>query len=143
MPIFGQKNVNPVKYHILWANFFKYNIQNPLLSRSYLVKNNVNSVKTTVYYGPKKSIGIPFFSILNKKMTALMPIFCPKNDKFLNNPLLSCPYFVKKTYILSKTRLHVIFFQNFHEKCLPVMSIFGPKMSILSKLNYIMGQKSQ
>ena len=41
-------------------------------------KKNVNSVKTTLYYGPKKSIGCPFFPISHEKITALMSIFCQK-----------------------------------------------------------------
>ena len=94
-----------------------------------LGQKNVISVKTTLYYGKKKSVGCSFFQKrpFPKKQTALMPIFCPKNVyslkntvltcnfffKFvMKNPLLSCPYLVKKT-------------------------------SILTKLYYIMGQKSQ
>ena len=79
--------------------------------------------------GKKSQQGALFFQKrpFPKKQTALMPIFCPKNVyslkntvltcnfffKFvMKNPLLSCPYLVKKT-------------------------------SILTKLYYIMGQKSQ
>ena len=77
-------------------------------------KKNVNSVKTTLYFGPKKSIGCSFFPIFHEK------------------PLLSCPYFVKNVhsrktnsslfYILSKTSAllktkcsHVIFFIFLHK----------------------------
>ena len=57
-----------------------------------------------------------------------MPIFCQKNAKCLKNTLFSCPCFVKKTSILSKTRCsHVIFFKFFMEKSLPVMPIFSQK----------------
>ena len=57
-----------------------------------------------------------------------MPIFCQKNAKCLKNTLFSCPCFVKKTSILSKTRCsHVIFFKFFMEKSLPVMPMFSQK----------------
>ena len=75
-------------------------------------QKNVNSVKTTLYYGPKKSIGCPFFPIFHEKITAA--IFCQKKVHSLKNTLLLCPYFVKKTSILSKTQCsHVIFFKFF------------------------------
>ena len=104
---------------------------------------NVNSVKTAVYYEPKKSIGCPFFRFLTKKS------------------LLSCLYFFKKTSIFSKifcSHVHILLknvhflkntvlpchlFQIFHGKSLPVKPIFGQKTSFLSTLHYIMGQKSQ
>ena len=38
-----------------YVNFSKNFIKNPLLSCPYLIKN-VNSIKTTLYYEPKKSI---------------------------------------------------------------------------------------
>ena len=90
-------------------------------------QKNVNSAKTTLYYGPTKSIGCPFFPIFHEKIPALMTIFCQKNVHSLKNKLLSCLYFVKKS-ILSKTlRSHVIFFSNFSWKTPAVMPIFGQK----------------
>ena len=96
--------------------FFQIFMKNPLLSCPYLVQKKVTSVKTTLQYKPKKSKGCPFFfpRFFTKKISALMPIFCPKNVHSLQNsgalisffqflyqkPLLSCPYLVKKTSIL-------------------------------------------
>ena len=79
-------------------------------------QKNINSVKPTPYYGPKKSIECPFFPISHEKITALMSIFCQKRP-FCKNKQLSCPYFVRKTSTLLKTKCsHVIFFIFFHEK---------------------------
>ena len=58
-------------------------------------QKNVNSVKTTLYYGPKKSTGCPFFPISHEKITgschffqvfyekppAVKPIYGQKNFK--------------------------------------------------------------
>ena len=84
-----------------------------MLSRSFWSRN-INSVKTTVYYRPKKSRCHVFSSIFHEKITALMPIFCQKN--FLSPKKLTTvlPYFVKKPSIPSKTQCsNVIFFQIF------------------------------
>ena len=105
-----------------------------------MVKNNVNFIKTTVYYGPKKEIGnrIPFVRIFNDKISALVPIFCQKNIKSLKNTLLSCPCFIKQASILSKTRCSHVIFSNFSLKSLPVRPIFGKKNvnSVKTKLYY-------
>ena len=78
-------------------------------------QKNVNSVKTTLYYGPKKSIGCPFFPISHEKNTAFMSIFCQKRS-FSKIKQLSCLYFVKKTSTLLKTKCsHVIFFIFLHK----------------------------
>ena len=78
-------------------------------------QKNVNSVKTTLYYGPKKSIGCLFFPISHEKITALMSIICQKRP-FSKTKYLSCLYFVKKTSTLLKTKCsHVIFFNFFHK----------------------------
>jgi len=83
MPIFSKKTLNFQKQGAL-ITFFKIFHEKPLLSCPYLVKN-VNFVKTTQYYGPKKLLGCPFFPIFTKKS------------------MLSCPYFVKKPSILLET----------------------------------------
>ena len=82
------------------------------------------------------SNGCTFLSMFNGKI-ALLFIFCSKNVHSLTNTLLSYPYFVVKSCILSKTLYsHVIFFQLLHEKPPAVMPIFDQKKSILSKLHY-------
>ena len=71
-----------------------------------------------------------------------MPIFCPLSK----NTLLSFPYFVKKCHIFKNAVASYIFFQILHEKTpravIPIFHIWS-KNTILSKLLYIMGQKSQ
>ena len=56
--------------------FFKFFMKNSCC-RAHDWSKNVNSVKTTLYSGPKKSIWCPFFLFLTK-ITALMSIFCQK-----------------------------------------------------------------
>ena len=46
---------------------------------------NVHSVKITSYYGRKRSIGCPFFSICLEKITALIPLFCQQKVHSLKN----------------------------------------------------------
>ena len=102
-------------------------------------QKNVNSVKTTLYYGPKKSTGCPFFPILHEKINALMPIFCQKNVHSLKNHAALIPIFCQKNFNpLKNTVLSCIFFQIFHEKPPAVMPIFGQKNvnSVKTKLYY-------
>ena len=73
-------------------------------------QKNVNSVKTTPYYGPKESIGCTFFwffmrkshSVENSK-TSILSKHCALMSFFfkflMKNPLLWSPYMVKKHQI--------------------------------------------
>ena len=79
IPIFYPKIVHSLKNTVLSCHFFNFFMKNHLLSCPYLVKN-VNSVRTTLQDGPKKSIGCPFFPIFHEKITTLMPTFCQKTS---------------------------------------------------------------
>ena len=57
---FFQKDCVPMSF------FSNMSWKNPLLSCPYLVKKNVNFIKTTLYYWPKKSIGWPFSSYFSQ-----------------------------------------------------------------------------
>ena len=103
---------------------------------------NFNYVTTTLYYGPKKLIGCPLFSIYMKKSLLSCPYFAKKNAHSLKNTLLSRPYFSKiGTTTISKTQSHVIF-SKFSVK-IPMLSYpyLFKKTYILSKLHYIVGFK--
>ena len=79
-PLFSKKTR---RYHVFSLEFFIKN-RNTVMPKS--GQKNVNSVKTILSYGPKKSKWCPFFPILNEKATLFMPIFCWKNvhwDLFL------------------------------------------------------------
>ena len=67
MPIFCQKNVHSLKKRYSHLIFFNFFYEKPLLSCTYLIKIIVNSVNTTLYHGPKKSIRCSFFPIFHKK----------------------------------------------------------------------------
>ena len=94
-------------------------------------QQHVNSVKTTLYYGPKNSIECPFFPISHEKITTLMPIFC-KNVHSLKT---HSSHYVNS---LKNTVLSRHFFQKFLYKPNTLMPIFGQKTSILLKLHYFM-----
>ena len=143
MPIFCQKKVHSLENTMLSCNLFQFFLEKPLLLCPYLVK--MTSILSKLHYiMDKKSIGCPFADFVwrkkncshanilsekcqfSKKHDALMPIFCQKIAHSLNNKLL-----------------HVIFFKIFMKKPLPSCPSLVQKTSILSKLDYIMGQKSQ
>ena len=125
MPIFEQNYVKSVKTLGARAIFFKiFNEKTP--SFIHMVgQKNVNSVKTTLFYGPKKSIGSPYFPTFHEKKYCSHAHILSKNVHSLKNTVLSC-----------------IFFQIFHEKPLLSCTYLVKITSILLKLHYIMGQKS-
>ena len=77
IPILVKKRPFSQKHGALMCFFFfKFFMKNSCC-RAHDWSKNVNSVKTTLYSGPKKSIWCPFFLFLTK-ITALMSIFCQK-----------------------------------------------------------------
>ena len=107
IPIFCQSNVHSknkllsypyiikkrqfFQKHGALTSLFLFFMKNPQLSYPYLVKKKVNSVRTTTYYGPKKSIGCHFSPIFHEKIARLMPIFCKKKGLLSKSIPLSCP----------------------------------------------------
>ena len=75
-----------------------------------------------------------------KVHSALIPKFCEKNVNSLKITMLSCPYFLKKTSILSKKLCFTVTFFRFFLK-FPLCHAHIWSESILSKLQYSMGQK--
>ena len=127
--------------HDIVSKFF---MKNPLLSCLHIFsQKNVCSVKTTLYYyhGSKKSIRCPFFPIFHEN--ARMPMYCRKNVHSLKNTMLSFPYFVKKTFILSKTRCSPVFFFDIIMKN-PLLSCpyFVKKRQICQKYNILWAKKA-
>ena len=73
-----------------------------------------------------------------------MHIFCEKIVHSLKNNLFLCPYYVKKTSILTKTNCsHIIFIKIFIKNSLRSCQYFVKKTSILSKLITHYDQKSE
>ena len=129
--IYMSKNAHSLKGTMLSSHFFN---EKPLLLCPYLLKN-VNSVKTTVYYGPKKSIGYPFFQFLTKKYL-LLCLYFVKKRLFSKKRWADAYIYVNKTPFLSKYNSRVIGFGIFMKNpC--CHALFGQKTSILSKLRYI------
>ena len=98
-PLFVKKRQFSQKHGSLMSFFSNISWKTPAVMPM-LGQQNVNSVNTTKYYGPKKSIGRPFFS---KTSTIKNTVLSRHLFKFFHEkPLLSCPYLVKITSILSK-----------------------------------------
>ena len=89
MPIFCRKNV-----HSLKNTLFSFHEKPPAVKPN--GQKSHKSVKTTLYYGPKKSKGYPFFPIFHEKMTARMTIFCQKKYSFSKKHTAIIPIFVQK-----------------------------------------------
>ena len=116
MPIFCQKNVSSLKNIALMSFFFKFLMKN-LYQHAHNWSKNANSVKNILYYGPKDSIGCPFFlSIFHEKIDALMPIYCQKNRPFCEKHVALMPIFCQKKVHSLKTRFSHVIFQFFYEK---------------------------
>ena len=94
-----------------------------------------NSAKTTLYNGPKMSLGCPFFQLLTKKSRLSCQL--SKNVQYLKK---HCSYvhILSRNVICMIKVLSCLFFQNLNDNSPAVMPIFGQKSSILSKLQYIM-----
>ena len=136
MPIFYQKNVYSLKNTLLsypyqskkrpfsqkqsalMCFFFKIFMKNSCC-RAHDWSKNVNSVKTTLYFGSKESIGCPFFLFLTKKLLLLCPYFVKKRP-FSKKKQLSSPRFLKKTSTFLKTQCSHVFFFIFHKH--PILS---------------------
>ena len=117
-------------------------MKNPRLSSPYLVKQTSILSKLRYIMG-QKSQQDAFFSIFLRKKNSSSDanIFSKSVDTFSKNTLLVCPYFVNKR-VFSQIYMY-FFFSICFTKTPSLMPIFGKKTSILSKLHYIIGQKSQ
>ena len=78
-PICCQKKIPFSQKQCALMSFLQIFIERPPAVKALFGQKNVNFVKTTVYYEPKKSIGCHFFPIFHEKITTLMLIFCNKN----------------------------------------------------------------
>ena len=109
MPIFCRKSVHLLKNTVLPCHLLQIFHEKTHASTPIFDQTSLNSVKTTLYYGLKKSIGYPFFWFFTKNNWFHDHILW-KNVHSLKNTLYSFSKFVKKPSILSKTqRSRVIF----------------------------------
>ena len=122
--------------------FFEILHKNPILTCPYLVKN-VNSVKTTLFYGHKSQKDALFVPLFHEKIPALMLIFYQKYVYSLKTHCSHTHISQKNVHSLKNSVLSCAFFSNFSWKTPAVVHMIGQKMSILSKLHSILGQKSQ
>ena len=131
MPIFCQKNGHSHENTLLSYHFFQNFHEKPSIVMPLFGQKNVSSVKTTIYYGRKKSIGCFFFCYFSRK-NYYSNAHVLKRRPFSKNALLSCPYFVEKTSNLSKTQCsHVIFFKFYMKNSLLSCPYLIKKTSIL------------
>ena len=159
LQIFSQKIVQSLKNHLFLCPYYvkktfiltktncshiifiKLFIKNSLRSYLYLVKKT--SILSKLHIMTKKVNRMSFFSDISRKKFALMPIYFQKKRPFSKKTLLSCPYFVEKTSILSETLCsYVNFFKIFIKN--PLLSCPYLIKNINSiKVHYNMSQKSQ
>ena len=119
--------------------FFKFFMKNSLLSSPYMVKKRQICQNYTILGQKRQQDAL----IFHGKIIALIStahIFS-KNRPFSKNHLFLCPYYVKKTSILTKTNCsHIIFIKIFIKNSLRSYLYLVKKTSILSKL-HIMTKK--
>ena len=77
-------------------------------------QKHVNSVKTKLYYGSKKSIGCPLFTIFHEKITTLMPFLSKKRTFSKEHTLLTRIFGQKNVNFFKNTVLSCQFNRNFH-----------------------------
>ena len=97
--------------------FSKMFIKTPY-SHAHIWSKNVNSVKTTLFYGHKSHyVGCPFCSAFSRKNHCSHENILSKIRIFSKKHTALMPILVKKTSILSKTQCsHVLFFFIFFMK---------------------------
>ena len=117
---YQSKNVHSLKNTMLsCAFFFKFFMKNSCC-RAHDQSKNVNFVKTTLYFGPKKSQDALFSYFPRKNVCSYVNILSKKRP-FSKKKQLSSPRFVKKTSTLLKTNCsHVFLFLIFHKQ--PILS---------------------
>ena len=119
MPIFYQKYVCSLKTHYSQGHilskkrpFSKKKLRShgifsqifnekPSAANPIFDQKNVNSVKTTIYFGPKKSIGCLSFPIFHGNVTVLVPKLCRKTP-----PCCHAPIWSKKVHSIKTTLFH-------------------------------------
>ena len=106
-------------------------------------QTNVNSVKTTLYYGSKKSIGCSFFPDFLRKNHLSHANILSRKRQLTKNTMLSSSYFIKKRPVFQKHCALMSVFQNVHENSLLSSPYLVKKTSILSKLHYIMNKSKR
>ena len=96
---------------------------------------NVKSVKITLFWAQKDN-RMPFFSDFSRNTLISTAHIFSKNRPFSKNHLLLCPYYVKKTSILTKTNCsHIIFIKIFIKNSRRSYQYLVKKTSILSNLH--------
>ena len=101
-------------------------MKNPILPCPYLVKKRKFCQNYTILWAQKVN-RMPFIPIFTNKYQPSCPHFLQNNVYYQKKKLLSCPYFVKKTSILSKTVCSHVTFSIFLWKTPAVMPSFGQK----------------
>ena len=142
--MFCQKNVHSLKNTVLSCHFFSsFSWKTPRCQDHIWSKKRYFCENYTIIWAQKVN-RMPFFPIFHWKVTSLMPILCKKNVHYLKTHCFHAHIFCQKNVHSLKKHCSHIIFSNFSWKTRrPVKPIFGLKTLILSKLHYIMGQKSQ
>ena len=111
------KNVHPLKNSVFSYHVFQFFYKKLPALMPIIGQKNINSVNTTLYYGPKKLVlrknkcshahivkKLPF----SKKHTAPVPIFCQKNVHSVKNVVFSCHFFSNITWKTLPSRPYLV-----------------------------------
>ena len=116
MPTFSQKTSilsETASFYIIFFNL-----------SSIFGPKNVNSVKTTLYQGSRKSIVCPFLSDYSRESQMLSYPYLVKKHPF---SIKLIKIFCRKYVLSLKNKVLSFFFQILYEKIPAVMPIFGQK----------------
>ena len=141
--MFCQKNVHSVK-NTLPCHFFLVFYEKSPAVKPIFGKKNVGFVKIALYVGSKKLIGCSFCSAFSRKNHFSHAHILSKIVYSLKTHYSHTHISQKNVHSLKNTMLSCVFyFSNFSWKTPAIVHMIGQKMSILSKLHSILGQKSQ
>ena len=128
---------------LLSCHFLQVFYESPLRSWPHFVKKRQFCQDYTIYYGPKKSIGCPFFQFHEKKKCSHAHVLSKNVHSLKTNcsraHVLSC----KRLFFPKHCALMYFFFIFCMKNSCYHAHIWSKKTSILPKLDYILGQKSQ
>ena len=118
MPIIFQKNASFFlsQKHCALMSFFSKFSSKTQYCHAHIWSKNANSVQTTLFYGPKKSIGCHFIPISHEKINALMKHILSKKRPFSKKHIaLKNKYLSKNVHSLKTKLLSCHFLQHFYQ----------------------------
>ena len=144
MHIFCQKNISSPKSTVLLCYSFQLFREKTLYCQAQIWSKERGFCQNYTIVWATKINRMLFFSIFHEKNHSSHAQFLLQKRPFSKNTTLSCPYFVEKISIPSKSQCsHVILFQFFSWKTPCCSCPYVQKNGNSPTLHYMMGEKSQ